>query len=217
MATTITGGVKPIGAGMALLGMSPLGMLQVAMASGIGPNTTASVDASGAESAVPEGRTEASASADTASAGRPGILKPEGGRPAASDASAAAADDSFGPKVSFASDDDPASFSGLTAGMRRASTASKCTDAATVGSCVRSVCMLEVMLEVPNRSNLPALQFSFSHLAFFFFPGLLRCFQSLGPFVLAPLPGLCLSEKGREPSFTGPGSTASGVQLVLSR
>ena len=34
--------------------------------------------------------------------------------------------------------------------------------------------------------------------------------------MLAPLPGLCLSEKGREPSFTGSESTASGVQLVLS-
>ena len=53
---------------------------------------------------------EASASDDTTSAGRPGILKPEGGRPSAS-ASALAADDSFGrlPNVSFASDDDPAS------------------------------------------------------------------------------------------------------------
>ena len=46
-----------------------------------------------------------------------------------------------------------ATASGLTAasslllGMLRASTASKCTDAATAGSCFRSVCMLEVLLE----------------------------------------------------------------------
>ena len=61
---------------------------------------------------------EKKGSADAASTVRPGILKQEGGRsqsdpssvPAASDASAAAADDNFGhlPKVSFA-DDDPAS------------------------------------------------------------------------------------------------------------
>ena len=71
----------------------------------------ASEDALGAPPSGPEPKTEASASDDTASAGRPGILKPEGGRPSASDASASAADDSFGrlPKVSFASNDDPAS------------------------------------------------------------------------------------------------------------
>ena len=101
---TISGGMTASGAGMAPLGISHPGMLQVAMVSGIGPRTPASsVDASGAESAVPEGKTEANASADTASAGRPGILKQEGGRsqsdpssvPAASDASAAAADDNF--------------------------------------------------------------------------------------------------------------------------
>ena len=77
--------------------------------------------ASGAESAVPEKKTEANASADTQ---RPGILKQEGGHsqsdpssvPAASDA-AAAADDNFGhlPKVSFA-DDDPASASAGASG-----------------------------------------------------------------------------------------------------
>ena len=50
----------------------------------------------------------------------------------------------------------------------------------------------------------------------FTLPGLLRCFQSLGPFALAPLPGLCLSEKGREPYFTGPGSSAFQAQLLLS-
>ena len=50
----------------------------------------------------------------------------------------------------------------------------------------------------------------------FTLPGLLRCFQSLGPFVLAPLPGLCLSEKGREPYFTRPGSSAFQAQLLLS-
>ena len=34
--------------------------------------------------------------------------------------------------------------------------------------------------------------------------------------MLAPLPGLCLSEKGREPYFTGPGSAAFHAQLLLS-
>ena len=65
------------------------------------------------------------ASADAASAARPGILKQEGGRsqsdpspvPAASDASAAAADDNFGhlTKESFV-DDDPASASAGASG-----------------------------------------------------------------------------------------------------
>ena len=113
MVAMITGGMELTGAGMVLLGMSPLGMLQVAMVSGLGDPqpAPASVDASGADPSSPEPKTEAAASDDTASTGRPGILKPEGGRPSASDASASAADDSFGrlPKVSFASDDDPAS------------------------------------------------------------------------------------------------------------
>ena len=89
MAAMITDGMELTGAGM---------VLQPA---------PASVDASGADSSGPEPKTEAAASDDTASAGRPAILKPEGGRPSASDASASAADDSFGrlPKVSFASDD----------------------------------------------------------------------------------------------------------------
>ena len=93
---------------MALLGMSPLGIGgygQWNWAQDDPQPAPASVDASGADSAVPEGKT---------SCGRPGILKAEGGRPSVLDASAAAADDSFGrlPKVSFASDDDPASAPG---------------------------------------------------------------------------------------------------------
>ena len=45
----------------------------------------------------PEPKTEAAAASDDmASTGRPGILKPEGGRPSPSDASASAAHDSFG-------------------------------------------------------------------------------------------------------------------------
>ena len=162
MATTITGGMKVIGAGMACFRW----LWPVELGSGRSPAGSCF-----------SGRVRAGAE-------RPGILKPEGGRASASDASAAAADDSFErlPKVSFASDDDPAAApadasgecevpllvettviqcqerlataSGLTAasslllGMLRASTASKCTDAATAGSCFRSVCMLEVLLEV---------------------------------------------------------------------
>ena len=39
MVAMISGGMELTGAGMVLLGMSPLGMLQVAMVSGIGPKT----------------------------------------------------------------------------------------------------------------------------------------------------------------------------------
>ena len=108
MMALITGGMELAGADTVLLGMSPLGILQVTMVRGIGAKAIHSQHllqmTRRAPPSRPEPKTEASASDDTASAGRPGILKPEGGRPSASDASASAADDSFGrlPKVSFA-------------------------------------------------------------------------------------------------------------------
>ena len=70
------------GAGTVLLGMSPLGMLQVTMVRKIGPKAIHSQHllqmTRRAPPSGPGPKTEASASDDTASAGRPGILKPEG-------------------------------------------------------------------------------------------------------------------------------------------